>query len=255
MPDPVFWQNHLLEALPSSVLTRIVPDLQKVKLKLGDVLYEPGQTKYYAYFPIDAIISKLYLTKDGKSAEVSMVGNEGILGVSILMGGESTPSHAIVQSSGSAYLWAAQLLKKEFDRQEELQNLLLRYTHALITQMSLTAVCNRYHSIDQQLCRWLLLSLDRLPSNHLTMTQELIATMLGVRREGVTEAAGKLQKAQVIEYRRGRITVLDRPKLEQMSCECYAVVRKETDRLLNYVPPKPNLKHSSSLQIAPMDFH
>lgn len=233
MPESGFWQNHILEALPSSVLTRIGPDLRKVKLKLGDVLSEPGVTTPYAYFPVDAIVSMLYVTEDGKSAEISMVGNEGVVGVTLLMGGENTPSRTIVHSAGSAYRLAAQLLKKEFDRQEEMQILILRHTHARMSQMSLTAACNRHHTINQRLCRWLLLTLDRLPDNHLTMTQELIADMLGVRREGVTEAAGILQKEQVIEYHRGHITVLDRAKLEQMCCECYEVVKKEGDRLLH----------------------
>jgi CRP-like cAMP-binding protein len=201
-------------------------------MPLGKVLYESGDTQHYVYFPADCIVSLLYVMADGASAEISVVGREGIIGVSLFMGGETTPSRAIVQSGGTAYRLIGQRLKDEFHRNGELQLLLLRYTQALITQMAQTAVCNRHHSVDQQLCRWLLLSLDRLPSNQLTMTQELIANMLGVRREGVTEAAGRLQKLDVIQYSRGKITVLDRPKLERLCCECYAVVKKESDRLL-----------------------
>jgi CRP-like cAMP-binding protein len=199
------------------------------------VLYESGDTLRHVYFPTDSIVSLLYVMASGASAEISVVGNEGLIGIALFMGGESTPSRAIVQSAGYSYRLLGQRLKDEFNRHSELQILLLRYTQALITQMSQTAVCNRHHSIDQQLCRWLLLSLDRLPTNRLTMTQELIANMLGVRREGVTDAASKLQHLGVIEYSRGQITVLDRPKLESLSCECYAVVKRETDRLLPYV--------------------
>ncbi len=194
----------------------------------------------HVYFPTDSIISLLYVMENGASAEISVVGNEGLIGVALFMGGESTPSRAIVQSAGSAYRLLGQRLKDEFNRHGDLLQLMLRYTQSLITQMAQTAVCNRHHSIDQQLCRWLLLSLDRLPSNRLVMTQELIANMLGVRREGVTSAAGKLERAGVIEYTRGHITVLDRPKLEELCCECYAVVKKETDRLLPYLPPRAN---------------
>ena len=232
-------QNHLLAALPPAIQERIAPYLEKVSFALGDVLYESGDIMRYVYFPTDAIVSLLYVMGDGRSAEISIIGNEGVVGISLFMGGESTPSRAIVQSAGTAYRMPGQQLKAEFGRQDDLQHLLLRYTQALITQMAQTAVCNRHHSIDQQLCRWLLLSLDRLPDNRLTMTQELIANMLGVRREGVTAAAGKLQAAGVIEYHRGQITVLDRTRLEEMCCECYAVVKKETDRLLHYVPTKP----------------
>ena len=196
------------------------------------MLYESGDTMRYVYFPTDSIVSLLYVMESGASAEISVVGKDGIVGVSLFMGGESTSSRAVVQSAGSAYRLAGQKLKDEFNRHSELMQLLLRYTQSLITQMAQTAVCNRHHSIDQQLCRWLLLSLDRLPDNKLTMTQELIANMLGVRREGVTEAAGKLQKLGVIDYCRGHITVLDRSKLEALSCECYAVVKRESDRLL-----------------------
>ena len=231
-------QNHLLAALPAEVQTRLFPHLELVELPLGKVLYESGDALRHVYFPTDSIVSLLYVMENGASAEISVVGNEGLIGVALFMGGESTPSRAIVQSAGFAYRLLGQRLKDEFNRHGEMLLLMLRYTQSLITQMAQTAVCNRHHSIDQQLCRWLLLSLDRLPSNKLTMTQELIANMLGVRREGVTDAASKLQKHGVIEYSRGQITVLDRPNLEKLSCECYAVVKKETDRLLHYVPPK-----------------
>ncbi len=231
-------QNHLLAALPAEVRQRLFPLLELVPLPLGKVLYESGDTLRHVYFPTDAIVSLLYVMENGSSAEISVVGNEGLIGVALFMGGESTPSRAIVQSAGQAYRLLGQQLKDEFNRHGAMLLLMLRYTQALITQMAQTAVCNRHHSIDQQLCRWLLLSLDRLPGNRLTMTQELIANMLGVRREGVTDAAGKLQKAGVIEYSRGQITVLDRDKLETSSCECYAVVKKETDRLLDYLPPR-----------------
>jgi CRP-like cAMP-binding protein len=225
-------RNGLLAHLSSAECERIYPHLQLIPMPLGKVLYESGDTQHYVYFPADCIVSLLYVMADGASAEISVVGREGIIGVSLFMGGETTPSRAIVQSGGTAYRLIGQRLKDEFHRNGELQLLLLRYTQALITQMAQTAVCNRHHSVDQQLCRWLLLSLDRLPSNQLTMTQELIANMLGVRREGVTEAAGRLQKLDVIQYSRGKITVLDRPKLERLCCECYAVVKKESDRLL-----------------------
>jgi CRP-like cAMP-binding protein len=235
-PTPL--QNHLLADLPVEVQERLFPQLELVSLPLGKVVYESGDAMRHVYFPTDSIISLLYVMEDGASAEISVVGNEGVVGIALFMGGESTPSRAIVQSGGSAYRLTGQRLKDEFNRHGEFQQLLLRYTQALITQMAQTAVCNRHHSIDQQLCRWLLLSLDRLPDNRLTMTQELIANMLGVRREGVTEAAGKLQRQGVIEYHRGRITVLDRPRLEKLSCECYAVVKKESDRLLHYLHSK-----------------
>jgi CRP-like cAMP-binding protein len=228
-------QNHLLDALPANDFERIEPHLELIPMKLGEVLYEPGAKLKYVYFPTTSIISLLYVMKDGASAEIAIVGNEGILGISLFMGGETTPSRAVVQSAGYGFRLKAQLLKSEFSRFGPTLHLLLRYTQALITQMSQTAVCNRHHSVDQQLCRWLLLSLDRLASNELTMTQELIANMLGVRREGVTEAAGKLQDAGLIQYRRGKITVLDRPGLEARSCECYEVVKTEFDRLLPYV--------------------
>ncbi len=229
-PDPT--QNHLIAALPLDVQERLLPNLEYIHLPLGKVLYESGDTLRHAYFPTDCIISLLYVMEDGASAEISVVGNEGILGTALFMGGESTPSRAIVQSAGNAFRITGQKFKEEFGRHTEMLILLLRYTQALITQMAQTAVCNRHHSIDQQLCRWMLLSLDRLPSNNLVMTQELIANMLGVRRESVTEAAGVLQKLGIIAYQRGHISVLDRDKLEKRSCECYAVVKKECDRLL-----------------------
>jgi CRP-like cAMP-binding protein len=228
--DPL--ENQLLAALPQTELQRWLPDLEFVEMHLGDVLYESGTTLAHVYFPATAIISLLYVMESGASAEIAVVGNEGILGISLFMGGESTPSRAVVQSAGHGFRLTAGLMKAEFDRAGPVLHLLLRYTQALITQMSQTAVCNRHHALDQQLCRWLLLSLDRLQGNELVMTQELIANMLGVRREGVTEAALKLQKAGVISYSRGHITVLDRAKLEGLSCECYAVVKKEYDRLL-----------------------
>ncbi|MCQ4143133.1 Crp/Fnr family transcriptional regulator [Vogesella sp. AC12] len=227
-------QNHLLGALPAEVLERLLPHFELIELPLGKVLYESGDALRHVFFPTDAIVSLLYVMESGSSAEISVVGNEGMVGIAVFMGGESTPSRAIVQSAGYAFRLSGSHFKNEVNRHAELLQLMLRYTQALITQMAQTAVCNRHHSIDQQLCRWLLLSLDRLPSNQLTMTQELIANMLGVRREGVTDAAGKLQKLGVIEYSRGHITVLDRPQLEQLCCECYAVVKKETDRLLPY---------------------
>ena len=233
MPGPYSpLQNHILGALGAAERERIFADLQLVPMPLGRVLYESGDPLLHVYFPVDSIVSLLYVMENGASAEISVVGNEGLIGIALFMGGETTPSRAIVQSAGYAYRLAARRLKLEFGLHGELQLLLLRYTQALITQMSQTAVCNRHHSVDQQLCRWLLLSLDRLPSNQLVMTQELIANMLGVRREGVTDAAGKLQKLGVIQYARGQITVLDRPQLEKLSCECYAVVKRETDRLL-----------------------
>ena len=225
-------QNHLLNALSPAARERLYPHLELVEMPLGKVLYESGDVQRHVYFPIDSIVSLLYVMEDGASAEIAVVGNEGMVGVALFMGGETTPNRAVVQSAGYAYRLKGQLLKEEFSRSGALQHLLLRYTQALLTQMAQTAVCNRHHTVDQQLCRWLLLSLDRLPSNDLTMTQELIANMLGVRREGVTEAAGKLQSQGLIHYRRGRITVLDRPKLERASCECYAVVKCEFDRLL-----------------------
>jgi CRP-like cAMP-binding protein len=239
VPDSVYdpRQNHLLAALPAAERERLFPQLELVPMPLGEVLYEPGDALRHVFFPVDCIVSLLYVLADGASAEISVVGNEGLIGIALFMGGETTPSRAIVQSAGSAYRLNGQELKDEFHRNGEVQLLLLRYTQALITQMAQTAVCNRHHSVDQQLCRWLLLSLDRLTSNQLVMTQELIANMLGVRREGVTESAGKLDKLGIISYARGRITVLDRPRLEERCCECYAVVKKETDRLLPHAAP------------------
>ncbi|KPP97635.1 Crp/Fnr family transcriptional regulator [Marinobacter sp. HL-58] len=228
-PGPL--HNRLLAALSEDARQRIFPKLKPVEMSLGDVIYESGQTIDYVYFPVDCIISLLYVMMNGASAEISVVGREGMAGVAVVMGGESTPNRLIVQSHGHAYRMPAAELKQEFNDYSEVRVLTLRFTQALITQMSQTAVCNRHHSIDQQLCRWLLLSLDRLESNTLNMTQELIANMLGVRREGVTEAAGKLQKKGIITYQRGHITVIDRAKMESLSCECYAVVKRETDRL------------------------
>jgi CRP-like cAMP-binding protein len=225
-------QNHLLAALPESERERLFPHLELVPLPLGEALYESGGRLDHVFFPTTAIVSLLYVMEDGASAEIAVVGNEGMVGIALFMGGETMPNRAVVQSAGHAYRLKGQLLKQEFNGSGALQHLLLRYTLALLTQMAQTAVCNRHHSVDQQLCRWLLLSLDRLPSNQLRMTQELIANMLGVRREGVTEAAGKLQRAGLIDYSRGHITVLDRPGLEARVCECYEVVRKEFRRLL-----------------------
>jgi len=229
-------QNHLLAALPAVEYERLAAHLELAPMPLGEALYESGGRLQHVYFPTTAIVSLLYVMEDGASAEIAVVGNEGILGIALFMGGETTPSRAIVQSAGFGYRLKAQLLKNEFNRAGPVMRLLLRYTQALITQMAQTAVCNRHHSVDQQLCRWLLLSLDRLMKSELTMTQELIANMLGVRREGVTEAAGKLQDAGIIRYRRGHIHVLDRPRLEKLSCECYLVVKKEFDRLLTDIP-------------------
>jgi len=225
-------QNHLLAASSAEVRDRIFPYLEYVPLTLGKALYEPGETMRHVFFPTNSIISMLYVMENGASAEISVVGNEGVLGVSLFMGGMSTSSRAVVQSAGHAYRLLGHRVQVEFNRHGEFLLLMLRYTQSLITQMAQTAVCNRHHCIDQQLCRWLLLSMDRLGTDTLVMTQELIANMLGVRREGVTEAAGKLQAKGVIRYWRGRITVLDRPMLQGLSCECYDVVRRETERLL-----------------------
>ena len=229
-PEPQ--NNRLLAALTPDVRQHIYPQLRLVAMPLDKVLYEPGGVLQCVYFPTDCIVSLLYVFTDGMSAEISVVGNEGLIGVSLFMGGETTPSRALVQSAGHAYLMSGEQLKEEFGQNGQMQLLILRYTQALITQMAQTAVCNRHHTVDQQLCRWLLLSLDRLRGSELSMTQELIANMLGVRREGVTEAAGKLQALGVIRYSRGRIVVLDREKLEALCCECYGVVKRETDRLL-----------------------
>ena len=225
-------RNHLLSVLPEAEWARVAPHLVLVDMPLGQVVYEPGDRLHHVYFPTTAIVSLLYVMEDGASAEIAIVGNEGVVGIALFMGGETTPSRAVVQSAGQAYRLEARLLKEEFNRAGPAQRLLLRYTQALITQMAQTAVCNRHHSIDQQLCRWLLLSIDRLPSNELKMTQELIANMLGVRRPGVTEAAMKLQDAGLIRYSYGHIELLDRPGLEQRVCECYGVVKREFDRLL-----------------------
>ena len=225
-------QNSLLRALPALESERLFAHMELVAMPLGNVLYESGSQLRHVYFPTTSIVSLLYVMEDGASAEIAVVGNEGMVGVALFMGGETTPSRAVVQSAGHAFRLKGQLLKEEFHRAAGLQHLLLRYTQALLTQMAQTAVCNRHHSVDQQLCRWLLLSLDRLPTNKLIMTQELIANMLGVRREGVTEAAGKLQAAGLIKYSRGNITVLDRLRLQARACECYEVVKKEFDRLL-----------------------
>ncbi|MCC7200119.1 MAG: Crp/Fnr family transcriptional regulator [Gammaproteobacteria bacterium] len=225
-------RNRLLSVLPAEVMARIEGALKPTLMKLGSVVYESGVQPDYVYFPTTAIVSLLYVMEDGSSAEIAIVGNDGLVGISLFMGGLSTPSRAVVQSEGWAYRLRGQLLKDEFSRSGGIQLLLLRYTQALITQMAQTAVCNRHHSIDQQLCRWLLMSIDRLPVPELTMTQDLIANMLGVRREGVTEAAGKLQKAGLIHYSRGHISVIDRVGLEARCCECYTVVRRECDRLL-----------------------
>jgi len=225
-------QNQLLAALPEADYERLLPDLELTPLPLGWALYESGRHQGYVYFPTNSIVSLLYVMEDGSSPEIAVVGNEGVVGIALIMGGQSTPGRAVVQSAGYGYRLRASVLQAEFGQGGELQHLLLRYAQALNTQTAQTAVCNRHHSVEQQLCRWLLLSLDRLPWNELTMTQELIANNLGVLRESVTEAAGKLQAAGLIHYRRGKITVLDRPKLEARVCECYAVVKKEYDRLL-----------------------
>ena len=230
--------NGLIAALSLAEQARWLPLLEPVELPLGQVLYESGRELTHVYFPTTAIVSLLYVMENGASAEIAVVGNEGLVGISLFMGGGSTPSRAVVQSAGQGYRLGAPAMKDEFNRAGPVMHLMLRYTQALITQMAQTAVCNRHHSLDQQLCRWLLLSLDRLPGSELVMTQELIANMLGVRREGVTEAALKLQAAGLIRYTRGRVNVLDRPGLEQRTCECYGVVKKEYDRLLP-VPSKP----------------
>jgi len=230
-------QNHILAVMTAEDYARLLPDLELVPVPLGWAVHESGGQMGFVYFPTTSIVSLLYVMEDGASAEIAIVGNEGLVGIALFMGGETTPSRAVVQSAGHAYRLKSAVLKNEFERGGALQHLLLRYTQAMITQMAQTAVCNRHHSLEQQLCRWLLLSLDRLSSNVLIMTQELIANMLGVRREGVTEAAGTLQADGLIHYSRGKITVLDRPRLEQRVCECYAVVKKEFDRLLPYKLP------------------
>ena len=238
MPNPR--DNQILNALPPLERDELLPHLKLVNMPLGMVVYESGATLRHIYFPIDSIVSLLYLMEDGATAEIAVVGREGAIGVALFMGGETTPGRAVVQSAGRAYRLTGKRLKLEFNRHGQMLQVLLRYTQSLITQMAQTAVCNRHHSLDQQLCRWLLLSLDRLEGNELKMTQELIAGMWGVRREGVTEAAGKLQKAGAIRYSRGKITVLDRPQLERLSCECYAVVKEEANRLLGPYRPARN---------------
>ena len=237
-------QNHLLAALLDNDFNRLAPHLELIPMPLGDVISESGSKPGYAYFPTTAIISMHYLLENGGSSEIAGVGNEGVFGISLFMGGDTTPSRAVVQTGGFGYRLKAQVLLDEFNRAGPVMRLLLRYTQALITQMSQTAVCNRHHSVDQQLCRWLLLTLDRLPNNELTITQELIANMLGVRREGVTEAAGKLQAAGYIRYRRGHITVIDRLGLERSVCECYRVVKQEVARLLSDVRHRQIVEHA-----------
>lgn len=237
MPNtPKPQHNHLLASLPAPVTERIFPHLELVYLPLGKSLYQSGEPMHHVYFPTDSIVSLMQVMESGASAEIAVVGFEGVIGVALFMGGESTPSHGVVQNAGHAFRLPGPRLRQEFGRHGDCLRLLLRYTQSLLTQMAQNAVCNRYHSVDQQLCRWLLLSLDRLPGNQLSMTQELIAARLGVHREGVTEAAGKLQRLGAIQYARGQIEVLDRPLLEHLSCECYGVVKKETDRLLAREP-------------------
>ena len=232
-------QNDLLAALSPELQQRLFPLLQPFPLPLGKVLYESGDTQNFAYFLTDAIVSLLYVMQDGASAEISVVGKDGLVGIALLMGGNSPPWRAVVQSEGSSFRLPAEVMVDELERSSELLLLLLRYSQALITQAAQTAVCNRHHTLKQQLCRWLLMSLDRLPDAHVNMTQELIANMLGVHREGVTQAAGELQHLGLISYRRGHITVVDRPGLEKISCECYQVVKKETDRLMKRPPKRP----------------
>jgi len=248
-PDPRC--NHLLAAIPEAEWARFAPNLTPVYLDLGEVIYESGREQPWVYFPTDSIVSLLYIMKDGSSAEIAIVGNEGLVGISLFMGGGTTSSRAVVQSAGHAYRMRAGFIHDEFILAGPVQYLFLRYTQALITQMGQTAVCNRHHGIDQQLCRWLLMSMDRLSSNELTMTQELIANMLGVRREGVTDAAGKLQRAGVINYSRGRIRVLDRARLEKMACECYEVVKKEFARLLPWESAASRNEHGSEPEFLP----
>lgn len=243
-------QNHLLAALEPDVQSRLFPHLELVSLPLRALLYESKRPMRHVYFPTDSIVSMQYLMESGTSTAISVVGNEGLLGTTLYLGGESTTSRSVVQSAGYAYRLPRVRVKEEFNRHGQLLLLMLRYTQALITQVSQTAVCNRHHAIDQQLCRWLLLSMDRLSHNHLTMTQEFIANMLGVRREGVTQAATKLQQLGVISYWRGLINVLDRPKLETLSCECYGVVKKETDLLLHYLPQRRFFANSDSIPTA-----
>jgi CRP-like cAMP-binding protein len=241
-------QNHLLAALPTAEFERLAAHLELTPLPLGEVLYEPGGQLEHAYFPTTAIVSLHYVTESGASAETAGVGNEGVVGISLFMGGDTTPSSAVVQTAGHGYRLESLLLKEEFKRGGLMQHLLLRYTQALITQVTQTAVCNRHHTVEQQLCRWLLLTLDRVASRELVMTQELIASMLGVRREGITEAAGKLKQAGLISYRRGHISVLERPGLEARACECYAVVKKELSRLLSDVRYRQDVPAAAGLR-------
>lgn len=252
-PPPEPRQNHLLAALSPDVQARLFPYLELVQLPLRALMYESGRPMRHVYFPTDSIVSLQYVMENGASTAILVVGNEGLLGVTLFMGGESTPARSLVQSAGHAYRLPRTRVKEEFGRHGELLVLMLRYTQALITQVAQTAVCNRHHTIDQQLCRWLLLSMDRLSHNQLTMTQEFIGTMLGVRREGVTQAALKLQQAGVISYARGLIRVLDRPKLETMSCECYAVVKKETDMLLHYMPQRQLIRDVETIPTATLE--
>jgi CRP-like cAMP-binding protein len=238
-------QNHLLAALPTAEFERLAAKLELVPMRLGDVLYEPDQQLRYAYFPTTAVVSLHYVMESGDSAETAGVGNEGVVGIALFMGGDTMPSSAVVQTAGHAYRLEGRLLKQEFSRAGLMQRLLLRYTQALITQMSQTAACNRHHSVEQRLCRWLLLAQDRAPMRELVITQELVAGMLGVRREGVTEAAGRLQRAGLIRYRRGHIAVLERAGLETLACECYAVVKKETGRLLSDVRYRQDITASA----------
>ncbi|MDP2713417.1 Crp/Fnr family transcriptional regulator [Rheinheimera sp.] len=249
-PQPHPQQNHLLAALSPEVQARLFPHLELVPLPLRALMYESGRAMAHVYFPTDSIVSLQYMMENGASTAILVVGNEGLLGISLFMGGESTPSRSLVQSAGFAYRLPRHLVKEEFNRHGQLLLLMLRYTQALITQMAQTAVCNRHHSIDQQLCRWLLLSMDRLSHNHLTMTQEFIGNMLGVRREGVTQAASKLQQLGAISYSRGLIKVLDRARLEALSCECYGVVKKETDILLPYLTQRQVLKDAAVIPVA-----
>ena len=241
-------QNLLLATLPAEIFERLSPQLELISMPLGEVLYESGGQLQHVYFPTTAILSLHYVMEDGASAEIAGVGNEGVLGISLFMGGNTTPSRATVQTAGSGYRLKSQLMLEEFNRAGVMQKLLLRYTQALITQISQTAVCNRHHSVEQQLCRWLLLTLDRLPSNELTMTQELIASMLGVRREGITETAGNLQRSGLISYRRGHITVINRAGLETHTCECYSVVKKEVHRLLSDAGSANNLMSNQRVE-------
>lgn len=240
-------QNHLLAALSPEVQERLFPYLELVPLPLRALLYESKRPMRHVYFPTDSIVSLQYLMENGASTAISVVGNEGLLGITLFLGGESSPSRSMVQSAGYAFRLPQRRVKEEFNRHGQLLMLMLRYTQALITQVSQTAVCNRHHSIDQQICRWLLLSMDRLSGNHLTMTQEFISNMLGVRRESVTEAAAKLQRLGVISYARGLVKVIDRPKLETLSCECYEVVKKESDLLLSYMPQRQIIKNTDTI--------